>query len=147
MGMVGTDTLAVVQTEKPVKGQTEQLVVGVEGKPSAYNAGTDSVVSASVLMMIIVALLALAASWGFVVRQTRNFFYRENERTTNVPDSNKEIRSQVLLVAFTTFIFSVSYFAYFTHVNDVHDMAMSKNLLILLFVGVFVAYIKRQKPY
>ena len=141
MGMVGTDTLAVVQTEKPVKGQTEQLVVGVEGKPSAYNAGTDSVVSASVLMMIIVALLALAASWGFVVRQTRNFFYRENERTTNVPDSNKEIRSQVLLVAFTTFIFSVSYFAYFTHVNDVHDMAMSKNLLILLFVGVFVAYI------
>ena len=44
MGMVGTDTLAVVQTAKPIKGQTEQLVVGVEGKPSAYNAGTDNVV-------------------------------------------------------------------------------------------------------
>lgn len=141
VGMVGPDTLAVVKTEKPVRGKTEQTIVGVEEKPATYNAGIDDMLSTSLLVMVVVALLALSASWGFIVRQTRNFFYRENERTTNVPDSNKEIRSQVVLMAFATFIFSVTYYAYFTYVNDIHGLAMSKNLLMLLFIGAFVAYI------
>ena len=135
-GIVGpvlsADTMKLVKSEKPI--------VGVEENLAAYNAGTDNMLSTSVFVMIVVALLALSASWGFILRQSRNFFYRENEHTTNVPDTNKEIRSQIVLVAFATFVFSVMYFAYYTHVNDVHAMAMSKNLLMLVFVGVFVAY-------
>ena len=102
-GIVGpvlsADTMKLVKSEKPI--------VGVEENLAAYNAGTDNMLSTSVFVMIVVALLALSASWGFILRQSRNFFYRENEHTTNVPDTNKEIRSQIVLVAFATFVFSV----------------------------------------
>ena len=136
-GMVGP--VVSVDTMKMVKA--EKTIVGVEENLAAYTAKTDNTLSASIFVMVVVALLALSASWGFIQRQTRNFFYRENEHTTNVPDSNKEIRSQIVLVAFAAFIFSVMYFAYFVHVNDVYDMAMSKNLLMLVYIGIFVLYI------
>ena len=137
MGKV--EPVVPVDTLKNVKKET--VPVGVVEKPAAYKAGRDDVLSTSVIVMMVVALLALSASWGFIVRQTRNFFYRENEHTTNVPDTNNEIRSQIVLMAFTVFTFAVTYFAYFTSVNDMQAMKMSPHLLLLLYVGVFVAYL------
>ncbi len=133
-----TDSAGAISSRQPV--MTEKRVAGVEEPLATYNSANDDVVSTSIFVMLVMALLAVSASWGFILRQSRNFFYRENEHTTGVPDTNNEIRSQLLLTAFAAFIFAVMYYTYFTTVNPISSLPMSKNLLMLMFVGVFVLY-------
>lgn len=122
-----------------------QLVSGTQGKglmgtPAHYKVGTDDVLSVSVVIMVLVAILALSSSMGFVVRQGRNFFFRENDRTTTVPDTNKEIWSQVALVGFTTVMFALFYYAYTMWVNDGAMMLVSRYQWLAWCLLVFVLY-------
>ena len=114
-------------------------VVGVMGAPHSYKVGADNAISVSVMVMVVVAMLALSASWGFVVRQGRNLFYRENDRTTTVPDTKKELNSQLILVAFTAFILAVMYFAC-TSANASKALSNLANFSLPLYIMAFVGY-------
>ena len=105
-----------------------------------YNPGSDQLVSGSLFLGILLAIPAFAISRGFVERQTKNFFYTENTRTTTVPDTTVELRNQVLLVAFTCLVLSLAYYCYALFWGDNRYDVASNHQLAGIYIAAFVGY-------
>ncbi len=112
-----------------------------DADPAPYRVGADSYVSLVVVASLVVALLALAASWKFVVRQGKNFFYRENERTTTVPDTSRELRAQGVLVAFTGVILAVFCFHFSLSWPEGEYFVSSRYWLFAVYILMIFAYL------
>ena len=114
--------------------------IGVASPDAPYHAGSDRLVSTSLIIGLLVAIVAFTVSRGFVERQVKNFFYTENERTTTVADTTAELRNQLLLVAFTCIILAIAYYCYALFWNgNKYDVA-SNHQLIGIYLAAFVGY-------
>ena len=116
--------------------------IGTQSADVPYNAGSDHLISASLIIGLLLAIPALSTSMGFIERQVKNFFYAENVRTTSTPDTNAELRNQTLLVAFTCLILGVAYYCYALFWdNSQYDVASNHQLVgiyIMAFLGYFL---------
>ena len=117
---------------------TAQVGLSVPDVP--YHTGSDWLISSSLIIGMLAAILAFAVSRGFVERQVKNFFYTENERTTTIPDTTSELRNQILLVAFTCLILAVAYYCYALFWNGNQFDVASNSQLIGIYIAAFVGY-------
>ena len=113
----------------------------LDAVPAPYRIGTDSSVSLMLVLGVLVALMALASSSKFVLRQGKNFFYRENARTTTVPDTVRELRSQGVLVLFTGLLLAVFCFHFSLHWHGGEYFVSSKYMLLAVYVLVILCYL------
>ena len=109
--------------------------------PAPYRAGADSGVSLMLVLGVLVALMALASSSKFVLRQGKNFFYRENARTTTVPDTVRELRSQGVLVVFTGILLAVFCFHFSLHWQGGEYFVHSKYMLLAVYLLIILGYL------
>ena len=112
-----------------------------DAAPAPYRVGADSSVSLILVMGALIALMALAASVKFVMRQGKNFFYRENARTTTVPDTVRELRSQGVLVVFTGLLLAVFCFHYSLHWQGGEYFVRSKYILLAVYLLIVFGYL------
>ena len=107
--------------------------------PVPYRCGSDNLVTSMLLVGCIVAILALARSLRFVMKMCKNMFFTENERTTTVPDTAAELRSQGWLVLFTSLMLAVVYYSYSLSVSDGVSF-MPRHGLLLVYIATVVGY-------
>ena len=119
---------------------SKQEPVGVLANPAPYNSGTDSMVAILVFAGLVAALLSLAISHGFIVRQIKNFFYLENDRTTSVPDTAAEIGGQITLVFFSCIMIAVGWYHACTLGEDSLLWEAPVWVMLLLYILVTVGY-------
>lgn len=107
--------------------------------PVPYRPGADNLVASMMLVGCLVAILALARSWRFVMKMTKNFFFAENERTTTVPDTAAELRSQGALVFFTAFMLAVAYYAW--ALAEAQGVTfMPRHALLFIYLAAVMGY-------
>ena len=107
--------------------------VGLSAPDVPYHTGSDWLISSSLIIGMLAAILAFAVSRGFVERQVKNFFYTENDTTS-------ELRNQILLVAFTCLILAVAYYCYALFWNGNQFDVASNSQLIGIYIAAFVGY-------
>ncbi len=112
----------------------------VVAEPAPYLPRTDNMVSGLLLAGVVVGLVSLAASWPFVVRMAKNFFFGENERTTTVPDTSSELRHQGLLVAVTAVLVAIAVYCYYMVWSHGEFFIGARHQLLGICLAVVVAY-------
>ena len=107
--------------------------------PVAYRAGSDSGLSLLLMVGMLVAILALARSMRFVVKMGKNMFFAENERTTTVPDTAAELRSQGWLVLFTCVVLAVAYYCH-SLVGHGGVITLPRTMMMWGYLAAVIAY-------
>ena len=107
--------------------------------PVAYRPGADNLVSSVIMVGCLVAILALARSLRFVMKMSKNLFFTENERTTAVPDTSAELRSQGWLVLFTSLMLAVAYYAW-SLASDGGVIFLPRHGLLLVYLASVIIY-------
>ena len=65
--------------------------LGVAGDPVPYSVASDNLVTGLLLGTFILAMLALAKSREFIIRQAKNFFYVQRANTTEITETSGEL--------------------------------------------------------
>ena len=113
--------------------------IATAADPVPYRTGADDLVATVIMVGCLVAILALARSWRFVMKMSKNLFFQENERTTTVPDTASELRSQGWLVLFTSLILAVVYYAW-SLASDDGVTFMPRHGLFLVDLASVIGY-------
>lgn len=121
---------------RPELGMTHS---GVLGDPAPYNVSNDNLVSGTVLICFVLAMLAASMSSNFILRQIKSIFNLPYRRTT-VGETAHEIRFQFFLVLQTALLMSVAYYL-FTKPGDGGDYILDSQLAVVgIFAGIFLSY-------
>ena len=140
------DSVAVDSTQAVVKKDTipsmlDRVSIGVPSDPAPYMAGNDNLVSSLLMGGLLLSFVAVAVSGRFIARQTKNFFYLENEHTTTVPDTAGELTGQGVLVAFAALLLGVAYYCYSVAGRGVGGYWVdSSHTLLGVYLAAIVAY-------
>ena len=113
--------------------------LGVAGDPVPYTVAGDNLVTGLLLGCFVLAMVALAKSRDFIVRQAKNFFHVQRGTTTEITETSAEIWVQLGLVLQTCLLFAIIYFFYVrTFVTD--TFTIEQYQIIGLFTAVIVGY-------
>lgn len=113
---------------------------GVAGDPVPYTIRGDNTMTALLICCFIIAMIALANTRGFLMRQVRHFFREPSGNTTEMTETTAEVRFQSFFVLLTCLLLSVVTFLYtLERVADTFIL-QSQYQLLAIFFGVFVAY-------
>ncbi len=113
---------------------------GTAGAPIPYSMHNDNVITALLLAFFIVSVIAFAKVKGFIVRQAKGFFYSPKEGTSEIMETAGEMRFQLLLVVLTSVLLALLYYFYTIQTGGDTFLLDSQYELIVIFLGVFLAY-------
>ncbi|MCR5131922.1 MAG: DUF4271 domain-containing protein [Prevotella sp.] len=113
--------------------------LGVAGDPVPYTIAGDNLVTGLLLGCFILAMIALAKSREFILRQAKSFFHVQRGTTTEITETSGEIWVQLGLVIQTCLLFAITYFLYVrTYVTD--TFTIEQYQIIGLFTAVIAGY-------
>ena len=113
--------------------------LGVAGDPVPYSIASDNLITGLLLGCFILALLALAKSREFIIRQAKNFFYVQRANTTEITETSGELWVQMFLIVQTCLLFSVIFFSW--QRTDVTDtFVFDQYQVIGIYTGVIAGY-------
>ena len=113
---------------------------GVAGDPVPYTIRGDNTITALLIGCFVIALIALANTRGFLMRQARHFFREPRTNTTGYPETTAEVRFQFFFVLQTCLLLSIISFLYtLERVADTFFLS-SQYQLVAIFFGIYVAY-------
>jgi len=113
---------------------------GTAGTPIPYSAHSDNVLTALLLCLFIMAVIAFSNVKGFVVRQARNFLYLPHEGTTEVTETATEVRFQLFIVFQTSLLLALLYYFYTLQTVGESFFLDSQYLLIVVFLAIILVY-------
>lgn len=113
--------------------------LGVAGDPVPYSIASDNLITGLLLGCFILALLALAKSREFIIRQAKNFFYVQRANTTEITETSGELWVQMFLIVQTCLLFSVIFFSW--QRTDVTDTFIFDQYQVIgIYTGVIAGY-------
>ena len=113
--------------------------LGVAGDPVPYSIASDNLITGLLLGCFILALLALAKSREFIIRQAKNFFYVQRANTTEITETSGELWVQLFLVVQTCLLFSIIFFSWQrTGVTD--TFVLDQYQVICIYTSVIAGY-------
>jgi hypothetical protein len=112
---------------------------GVLGDPAPYSVSSDNTITGLLIGCFILAMIALAHSWNFLVRQLKYFFYMPRN-VANITETSNEIRFQMFLVFVTALLISILFYFYSTHFMDGEYIMESQLAVIGIYLGIVTAY-------
>jgi len=113
--------------------------LGVAGDPVPYTIAGDNLVTALLLGCFILAMVALARSREFILRQSKTFFHVQRGITSEITETSAEIWVQLGLIIQTCLLFAITYFIYVrTYVTD--TFTIEQYQIIGLFTVVIAGY-------
>ena len=113
--------------------------LGVAGDPVPYSIASDNLITGLLLGCFILALLALAKSREFIIRQAKNFFYVQRANTTEITETSGELWVQMFLIVQTCLLFSVIFFSW--QRTDVTDTFIFDQYQVIgIYTGVLAGY-------
>ena len=113
--------------------------LGVAGDPVPYSIASDNLITGLLLGCFILALLALAKSREFIIRQAKNFFYVQRANTTEITETSGELWVQMYLIVQTCLLFSVIFFSW--QRTDVTDTFIFDQYQVIgIYTGVIAGY-------
>lgn len=112
---------------------------GVLGDPAPYSVSSDNTIMGLLIGSFILAMIALAQSWNFLVRQVKHFFYMPRN-VANITETANEIRFQMFLVFVTALLISILYYFYSTHFMSGEYIMESQLAVIGIYLGIVTAY-------
>ena len=113
--------------------------LGVAGDPVPYSIASDNLITGLLLGCFILALLALAKSREFIIRQAKNFFYVQRANTTEITETSGELWVQMFLIVQTCLLFSVIFFSW--QRTDVTDTFIFDQYQVIgIYTGVIASY-------
>ena len=113
---------------------------GVAGDPVPYTIHGDNTLTALLLGSFVIAMLALANTRGFMLRQAKHFLREPRENSAADSETTSEIRSQFFFVLQTCLLLSIESFLY-TLENIADTFVLSSQYqLVGIFFGIYVAY-------
>ena len=113
--------------------------LGVAGDPVPYSVASDNVITGLLLGTFILAMLALAKSREFIIRQAKNFFYVQRANTTEITETSGELWVQMFLVLQTCLLFSIVFF-FSQRTGGTETFVVDQYQVIGIFTGVIAAY-------
>ena len=113
--------------------------LGVAGDPVPYSIASDNLITGLLLGCFILALLALAKSREFIIRQAKNFFYVQRANTTEITETSGELWVQMFLIVQTCLLFSVIFFSW--QRTDVTDTFIFDQYQVIgIYTGIIAGY-------
>lgn len=129
------DSMLTATIPPGVKGYN----TGVAGDAVPYSIGSDDIVTAVLLSCLVIVVISVGRSWGFISRQARNFFYAPHD-TDAVTETSSEMRFQVgmvtigiLLMGLVSYIYAIKTVA--------HPFKTVDNYVLMgIMAAMFLAY-------
>lgn len=113
---------------------------GVAGDPVPYSIHADNVLTGLLLLCFMVAVVAFSNARGFILRQTKSFFYISYENVGEVHETATELRFQFYLVAVSSLLLALLYYFYTLHFVGDTFILDSLYYLIAIYLAVFILY-------
>ena len=113
---------------------------GVAGDPVPYTIRGDNTMTALLICCFIIAMIALANTRGFLMRQVRHFFREPSGNTTEMTETTAEVRFQLFLTAQTCLLLALLQYSYTTNFIATTFTLASPYQLMGIFLGAFAAY-------
>ena len=82
---------------------------GVLGDPAPYSVSADNTITGLLIGCFVLAMIALANSWNFLIRQVKHFFYTPRN-VADITETSNEIHFQMFLVLMTALLISILYY-------------------------------------
>ena len=130
---------SLVQKDSVYKPEVIAWRQGVGGDPVPYSIAGDNVVTSMLLGCFVIAMVAIAQSKQFILRQAKNFFYVPRSKTTEISETSNELRFQFFLMLQTCLLFSLIFF-YAVHDFAGQTFVIDQYLVIGAFTGIIAAY-------
>ena len=112
---------------------------GVAGDPIPYTTKNDNIITSMLLVCFVMTLIAFSFSKGFLLRQSKNFFYIPKSDHT-MTETSTEIKSQFFFLLQTCLLLALLYFFYTREYVADTFLLSDEYLLVAILTGVFISY-------
>ena len=113
---------------------------GVAGDPVPYSIHDDSIITSGLIACFLVIMFVLSHISGFMVRQTKKFFYMPKEDQSMI-ETGSEVRFQLLFVFITCLLYALLFYFYANTFIASTYVFSSEYALFGIFTLTLVVYI------
>ena len=112
---------------------------GMPGDPVPYSYANDNLVTSLLIICFLLIAFAFSQMSNFIVGQAKNFIH-PSQNSLTLSETSSEIYMQIVLTVLTCIVYALLYYLYATEYLAKTYVTSSEYVLLVIFLGVFLAY-------
>ncbi|MBO4316055.1 MAG: DUF4271 domain-containing protein [Prevotella sp.] len=112
---------------------------GVAGDPIPYSIANDNLITSLLLGCFVMALLTMAHTRAFIIRQAKSFYYSTHEQTNKLTETTGEVWFQLFMVLQTCLLLAILYI-YYVRDRIGETFIIEQYQMVGMFTSFFAIY-------
>ena len=112
---------------------------GVAGDPIPYSIANDNLITSLLLGCFVIALLTMARTRAFIIRQAKSFYYSTHEQTNKLTETTGEVWFQLFMVLQTCLLLAILYI-YYVRDRIGETFIIEQYQMVGMFTSFFAIY-------